>query len=556
MKKIQLKNIRSLLDTGPVCLSPITLLLGENSSGKSTFLRTFPLIRQSISKRTDGPLLWAGDVDDYVDFGSFAETVTNGGAKEMTFSFSFQSQVFDDNELLMVGIPHNPFELQCKQPDEITYTMTVAQHEGHEYVAKLRIDLNQTSFTFLLQPGSEQGEVLVNETLVVSATEKLPMIFSAQIKENREFVFNDFFPMSARSIFGFDLPSIVELFFELHGHFVSVYRQRQKKATRKPDYFTQHSLTMATLLFRNIGMLLNKGIPWENIEPVLTSQIRENVTQDKSAIPNQHLQIMRKIHILNPAEREHVLTICRLIGLYAGFRTLEDYLNGYFRQVHYIAPVRATAERYYRLRNLAIDEVDAQGKNLPMFLNSLSSSRMRAFQQWTQDSFGFQVMVERNAGHLSIKVARQTDRGMNLSDTGFGYSQILPIITQLWDLSTSPEHQQHQQHQQTPLVIAIEQPELHLHPALQAKLAQAFAASIQLAKEHHYELQLLLETHSETIVNYFGRAIARGDFRREDISIVLFDKNVQTNDTAVRTTAYDQDGFLMDWPIGFFAPER
>ena len=68
VKEIQLKNFRSLKDTGIQTLSPITLLVGENSSGKSTFLRAFPLIKQSISQRTSGPILWAGDVDDYVDF--------------------------------------------------------------------------------------------------------------------------------------------------------------------------------------------------------------------------------------------------------------------------------------------------------------------------------------------------------------------------------------------------------------------------------------------------------------------------------------------------------
>ena len=56
LKKIGIKNVRSLENTGMIQLAPITLLVGENSSGKSTFLRTFPLIKQSISKRTDGPI--------------------------------------------------------------------------------------------------------------------------------------------------------------------------------------------------------------------------------------------------------------------------------------------------------------------------------------------------------------------------------------------------------------------------------------------------------------------------------------------------------------------
>ena len=94
MQSIHFRNIRSLKDTGDINLTPITLLVGENSSGKSTFLRTFPLLKQSIRKRTDGPLLWAGDMDDYVDFGSFKETITNKDTQEdISFSFTFNESV-------------------------------------------------------------------------------------------------------------------------------------------------------------------------------------------------------------------------------------------------------------------------------------------------------------------------------------------------------------------------------------------------------------------------------------------------------------------------------
>ena len=60
LKSVQIKNVRSLRDTGEVPLASVTLLVGRNSSGKSTFLRVFPLIKQSIRKRTSGPLLWVG----------------------------------------------------------------------------------------------------------------------------------------------------------------------------------------------------------------------------------------------------------------------------------------------------------------------------------------------------------------------------------------------------------------------------------------------------------------------------------------------------------------
>ena len=95
-----------------------------------------------------------------------------------------------------------------------------------------------------------------------------------------------------------------------------------------------------------------------------------------------------------------------------------------------------------------------------------------------------------------------------------------------------------------------------MHPALQAKLAQALISSIQLANENGYQLQLIIETHSETIVNYFGTAIAKNMLKQQDVSVVLFDKNHRTKYTQVQRSNYDQDGFLRNWPIGFFAPKE
>src|SRR5437899_3142974 len=70
LNDIRIQNLRSLVDTGSISLKPLTLLVGANSSGKSTFLRFFPLLRQSVETPTDAPLLWFGR---YVDFGSLEE---------------------------------------------------------------------------------------------------------------------------------------------------------------------------------------------------------------------------------------------------------------------------------------------------------------------------------------------------------------------------------------------------------------------------------------------------------------------------------------------------
>lgn len=141
--------------------------------------------------------------------------------------------------------------------------------------------------------------------------------------------------------------------------------------------------------------------------------------------------------------------------------------------------------------------------------------------------------------------------GVNISDSGFGYSQILPIVAQLWFLSSKLDEKSDDD-EEIPIVIAIEQPELHLHPALQAKLVDAFIACIKNAEEHNRQFQLIIETHSETIVNKIGRNIARENFSADDAEVVLFEKEFDSNKSSVRISRYDEDGMLIDWPIGFF----
>jgi AAA15 family ATPase/GTPase len=80
------ENIRRLAQVEPIEIRPITVLVGRNSAGKSTFLRSLPLIRQSIETRSSAPILWYGDL---VDFGDF-KTAISEDEKAGTAVFSFK----------------------------------------------------------------------------------------------------------------------------------------------------------------------------------------------------------------------------------------------------------------------------------------------------------------------------------------------------------------------------------------------------------------------------------------------------------------------------------
>ena len=94
MEKISVKNYRSILESGEIELRPLTVILGKNSAGKSSFIRLFPLLKQTLERKISDTLLWYGD---YVDFGDFQNTVSKQRVNdpiEISFSVMTYSRYY------------------------------------------------------------------------------------------------------------------------------------------------------------------------------------------------------------------------------------------------------------------------------------------------------------------------------------------------------------------------------------------------------------------------------------------------------------------------------
>ena len=230
-----------------------------------------------------------------------------------------------------------------------------------------------------------------------------------------------------------------------------------------------------------------------------------------------------------------------------------------FTGVRYSKPLRLNAERYRRIQGLSVNEVDPSGENLEMVLNNLREKEQKAFSQWTRDTIGCEFSTTQKDGHVSILVKdSRTNIKENLVDTGFGYSQILPILLSVWKVDMSENASARRflygyiGSQSTDYYEAIEQPELHLHPALQAKLIDVFS---QLASEEKGgKIKFILETHSETMINRLGYLIYKKKLSSEMVNVVIFDKD-DTGNTTVSQTKFNDQGQLEKWPIGFFDPD-
>ena len=136
---------------------------------------------------------------------------------------------------------------------------------------------------------------------------------------------------------------------------------------------------------------------------------------------------------------------------------------------------------------------------------------------------------------------------------GFGFSQILPILTQIWFSSVAKKRKSdYQISLSNPKTIIVEQPELHLHPRFQAKLVDAFAKVIKVLEKEEIKINIIIETHSETIINQIGHRIYKEELASDDVGIVIFEKNNPDEQTVVNISNYDSDGNLEKWPWGFF----
>lgn len=119
-----------------------------------------------------------------------------------------------------------------------------------------------------------------------------------------------------------------------------------------------------------------------------------------------------------------------------------------------------------------------------------------------------------------------------LTDVGFGVSQILPVLVLLFYV---PEGS----------TVILEQPEIHLHPAVQAGLADVFIDAIKRRK-----VQIILESHSEHLLQRLQRRIAEEVINQEEIK--LYFTSIEEGRSKLTTLELDEYGNIGNWPKGFF----
>ena len=342
-------------------------------------------------------------------------------------------------------------------------------------------------------------------------------------------------------------------------------QSREERTTRPQSLQDVLTETLISTFRDWANRRIGQGTLWSEVQRVLSQEQldHESLTFLMNTSRTKTFKTMySRLMSTSPSRtREDIFAIHGLSRAFSALDIMREQLTEYFLNVNYLGPVRAASERYYRKQELEVSEIAPNGANFPMFLASLSSWELKRFSDWVEKIFGYGVRVHASGGHISIHLSAK-EKSINVTDTGYGVSQILPVLGIIWwamqgrPMQRRPGLSGLLRQRTGPRTLAIEQPELHLHPAHQAKLADVFAYAIGNERKERpggASTRFLVETHSEALVNRLGELVEKGRGNADSIQIVIFSAQDDLNTpTEVRFSTFDEKGALRNWPYGFF----
>lgn len=444
INSLRIQNFKGWKDTNTIHLSPITLFLGSNSSGKSSIGQFLMLLKQSCISSDRQTVLFLGDSESIVEL---------GGPVDMLY-------MHDTNNFL-------DFEYSWELPKEIPLAIA----NGINNDSTLPID----SIVFHGQIG-----VFGKDTKYLEVEK---MEYSALRDKNK---------------------------------LLSIELERVKKASSARAYNAKST---------SYKLLRTAGRPWE-----LPSPYRFY------GFPDEMLTYFKNAWFTSQLNAAH---------------------EQFFSTISYIGPLRERGERHYRWTGFAPSSVGSTGRDAILaLLASRTQNRLYNLKR-KQPLSTLEVIVAKSLKKLGLVddfvISKISDnrqdfevkvktKGSNvftdIPDVGFGISQILPVIVQLFYAPANS-------------IIIMEQPELHLHPSAQSALADVMIDAI-FARENAKprNIQLIIETHSEHFLRRFQRRIAEKTLPENAFSAYF--ANNEKLPAVLEPLQINLFGDILNWPKNFF----
>ncbi len=506
MKSFRLINVKSFDDTDEIELKPVTVFVGPNSSGKSSLLR-FPIVMgQTFLEETISPVIFDGK---YIDYGNFEDVVRNHHS-DSSINFYLKYSLKD----LM------KYPLQPMRPNFHKKIFEKYYSASLDVKIKKKIDkIFVSNYKFLID----------NEVL-----------FSLE-KESDKYILNINYYIKNEELIKFDEPLSFFLVKPVFDKFLFLlefpFSVKQEDINSMFENIVKNRLDYNINEYSGISDILNQTLPNTN-----------RIDKDNPELSTGDEKL-----------KEHFNSMMNtLFFTDAVTNAISNYMKQYSRQILYIGPFRTSPKRIYRQSESLHEYVGISGEHSGMLLKQAERDKHPSFEKvsdWFSGAMGYKIKIEEipESSFFSIKMfTEKNPNGDNLIDVGFGISQILPIIVQMYyDKEQEDRYQRTPFSKYSPENYFIEQPEIHLHPSAQAELANLFVEKITGSKNR---VQIFIETHSEHLIRRLQSLVADPyvSFNSNDIAIYYVDMKEDGNSFVKHMELNANGQFKGKWPSGFF----
>ena len=526
---IELENVRIFEGTGwKFSLLPMTVFCGTNSAGKSTILKALLLLQQSQAVREsygvlEGRLRLVGN---QVDLGSYSSFVSNNETRRnISLSVTIKDKMPTPYYQRLLDLnPKNPGKGGSISNDY--FNGDKREHKFVDYVLK-------SSFTFGIVRGKRKKSSETSTLKVIESSEgAVPFTPQALLKKSKHEISVDDEKLLCWSV----------------------------ERSEDDDDELSYEILLPTNFFKSVGAA-DAIVPKSKTRMYVRLSVSHPGIIPSSIIAKAQDKTKNSSNLGSELSEKSQWFVARLPPV---IRDAMTDLNNALNEIHYVGPLRSSPQRYYLSYSESVPRIDPTGEALPYILREkavynsdvynippctngepIKEPLSKALNSWlyylrtgeepTQDVRNSEIEVRTTSDMVVELRIRSTanQKCYSLADSGFGYSQVLPIVVKGLLAEKGS-------------MLLIEQPELHLNPALQVRLANFFIAMVR-AKKH-----ILLETHSEHIVNAIRVLTAEDESGDLATRCGIYFIDTDSDRPLIHELSIQADGTVPDLPHHFF----
>lgn len=532
---LELENFKAFGKRARIPFAPITLIFGENSAGKSTILQAINLLKQTLESRDTGALLLPRTENGIVDLGSFQEMLFDHDLKR-TLSIRVDTKLDRD-----LGIEFS-FKRPSLEEEVLLDQIDIYHGKSAKCIAKFRpLNTTEEPVEFWTRMGVSTPLLyriyLDRIPIDLSLPSKLSAIESIWLTEEPEYWESEFEwckenQEAIRKQFEDRKSSLEDQLLRretdegkdsVPDPQLNAWDQKEIDFIGVALEFLSSDFDLETYISKRCTEEMNTVLELEGPLPV-------------RSISDKHGSFIEKSRSLSYAISNDIKVFHIAELAMAASEALEQILEDLFP----ISPFRKPPERWYIFRGTSPSHVGYRGDLLPDLLLRRPELVDETNEWLKRLDIDYKLEVKpigTDSGDFFevrlIDTRRREPVSVALPDVGFGVSQLLPFIVQ----SLVSEER----------IISIEQPEVHVHPKLQADLGDLLAEAIKEPRQNRF----IIETHSEHLILRLQRLVRKKQIEPEDVSVIYVSRGPEG--AKAERLHLDEDGdFIDDWPHGFF----